>query len=418
MLRHIIESRAKKSSRKNSPIYLINVRSTDADKYISANSKCKVIAGKDLKDIDALVTSNSEVIFEDIISLGKRDCDGLRYWLNYRAHHDTIKFYCVAHTIFKTSLQSLLPLFNYIFYTCTPGSIPLISQTISYFNLGKHIQSYWLKQFNLCPKEPGNFVFLDCSQHRLYSLDRQFNVKLLGGIADEEIDTTLYEKPQMEDMNAARSAPLPASTAPTYYADLEKTFASFFHNRDDKVEAIAIFSIIIRVIPDTILRTFDLTVAFKQWRESESKKRISLVDYVDTLLDARPLANSTKDFRVLHNYLASRCNIPKLFIRNPEFRTRAIAATATATATATAAAQATTNSVSLQSLLNEAKPTRDLLKTKLRPTTQSTTATKMSLHRGASRKHGAKSENKSGLKTLRLEHYTDSETTGTNSTME
>ena len=66
-------------------------------------------------------------------------------------------------------------------------------------------------------------------------------------------------------------------------------------------------------------RPFDLSFAFAQRRATAKRKRVSVVDYVDSLLDESPAARADPMHKALHRYLKQRCKLPKMFIRNPHF---------------------------------------------------------------------------------------------------
>ena len=349
-------------------VYLINVRPKEVRKYQKAHKLCIALKDTDLKSADQIITPKSIVIIEDIIDFRGGDERLMRSWLNYRAHHNRLRIFCVGHTVFKTTLQTMLPLFNYVIFTCSPSSIPLISQTVTYFRLAKEVNEDWLSKFRPLGSNIYIRVFIDCSDHKFYLLNEDRECQLLSKIGREDTTTTTTTTttpsllPTSSSSSLQTNSAVPATVVKNYTSNgtrsnskcplttvvmpntlrnnempsssssaltstpimsfeaLEKRFAVFFQTHPDKSTAIAIFSIIVRVIPESIFRQFDFTVTFKKSDEREAIKRISIVDYIDTLLERVPVTSTLEEFKVLHNFLSKLCSIPKLFIKNPEFR--------------------------------------------------------------------------------------------------
>lgn len=309
-------------------LYLVNVRSKEAAEYrkLHANTVSVTQGILEAENNITKSTNGSLVFLEDIIKLSEKEEQTLRNWLNYRAHHHNLKIFCVAHTIVRTSLQSMLPLFNYIVLTSVLTNIPLLKQAANYFNLGKKTALHWAQQFRNCKKGQGHLIFIDCELLKLYHRCPKGTITFLAA-ADDEIDESVTLGNTKKSSSEKIINTYKSETSESNFNSLEKKFSTFFDGHPDKVTASAIFSIVIRVIPDSMLRTFDLTVAFKLRQrhqfnsQGDNETRISLVDYVDTLLDTHPIARAQLEFKVLHEFLKQKCNIPRLFIKNVEFRT-------------------------------------------------------------------------------------------------
>ena len=203
----------------------------------------------------------------------------------------------MVHTIFKTTLQTMLHLFNYVIFTCSPSSTPLISQTVTYLRLGKEVNEEWLSKFRPLGSNIYIRVFIDCSDHKFYLLNEDRECKLLSEMGREDMTLSLSPSSSLQTTKQEPSA-VPAKVVRNYNSNgtridpkyplttmpntlrnnepssaltstpimsfeaLEKQFAVFFQTHPDKSTAIAIFSIIVCVIPESIFRQFDFTVPF------------------------------------------------------------------------------------------------------------------------------------------------------------
>ena len=316
------------------------MRQDEAIEYKQYHKNVVNLGGSIASAFKKTLLKNSIVIVEDIIVLKKKDEDSLRNWLNYTAHHDSLKIFCTAHTVYKTSLTSSLPSLNYLLFACqTMSSEALIKHVCLMLNLGPDKSQSWCTIFKKSPREYGYFLVLDNAKQDLHLLEPSGNLKLV----------LKYNGNDPSDEN---------STSDSYDpVQLEKQFAGYFETHPEKAAACALFSIIIKVIPKNMLRPLDLSVTFRRAARAVSsdarvhassssgsssssntppcrsanerekyaeppKKQISLIDYIDTLLDPHPITRAHLDFKVLHNYISSLCNIPIYFIKNYEFRYR------------------------------------------------------------------------------------------------
>lgn len=219
----------------------------------------------------------------------------LRHCLNYDSHHKSIKLFCVSHTIHKTSMFSMLPLFHYIVFTATASNIPVARFTFNFFKLEKPVIQDWLSEFKK-RKRPGEYLIMDCS-----------NLKLYG--SDDFLDSCYFlhdSVPRQTEVESVASAAEPEKT--------EKRFERFFDGHSQKSLAVAIFSVISRSLTSKFLDQKDFTIKFQT--RSGSVKKISLVDYIACLLD--PSQIPTKDLMVVHNFIqkSELCVIPKYMIKN------------------------------------------------------------------------------------------------------
>lgn len=257
---------------------------------------------------------NSLVLVEDIIHLSTSEEKNLRLSLNYDAHHKRQKIFCVTHSIYKTSVWSLLPFFHYIIFTSSASNLPVIRACLKiFFKVENSIILNWLHQFKELGKEQKDaYFYFDCGTVKFY-----FSKNLFDSAASRLLSDTT---------NVSSAAPSSQRTGEPDNEEnlelkkklLESKFEKFCETHPSKSQATAIFSILINCIDLNLIREHDLTIAFQSKKRTTANMRISLVDYISLLLDSEQKKPNT-DFLVLHNYLSKFCTIPSMFILNAYF---------------------------------------------------------------------------------------------------
>lgn len=223
----------------------------------------------------------------------------LRHCLNYDSHHKSIRLFCVSHTIHKTSMFSMLPLFHYLVFTATASNIPVARFTFNFFKLEKPVVQDWLSEFRK-RKKPGEYLIMDCS-----------NLKLYG--SDDFLETCYFIHDSVpkstSDSDLAAGGGLTGEVEKN-----EKRFEKFFDGHSQKSLAVAIFSVIARSLTSQFLDQKDFTLKFRT--RAGLDKKISIIDYIACLLD--PSEIPSKDLKVVHNFLQSNelCVLPRHLIKN------------------------------------------------------------------------------------------------------
>jgi len=259
----------------------------DEAKHYSTVHNC-VKRYSSIREIQHQIPEKSIVIVEDIINMTKEEEVVLRFFLNEHAHHKTLKMFCVGHTLYKTSLYGMLSLFNYVLFTATPSNLPLLKQTLAYFKIDKEESEEYVEIFS-DRKAFGQYYYLDCQQMKMHQLNSQVRgFKEVQGPDD-----------QMQRMKRREKF-------------LLDRFAPFFEDHPNRVKAKSLLSIIVRAIPEHLLREIDLSVKFN-WKFGV--KHVSLIDYINSLVSDRGFAVEAEQ-QVLHRYIKSRCQLPKYLVTN------------------------------------------------------------------------------------------------------
>jgi hypothetical protein len=321
---------------KKNTVYLINVKEDERLQYEKLHKNCKCIAYGSLNSIK----KHSFVIVEDIISMRTEDELKLRQALNYTAHHRASKIFCLTHTIFKTGLFSMLPLFHSIIFTCSPSNAPVVRQALSFFRLEKPTIARWIGQFKKWSKtlkaSQKAYFFFDCNTMALcLSTDflKRGSHKILGCLLDDDDndddDDDDDDEGDADDEKASRlgskgttgglSRKLKPNSSHAHMATerMAKKFSEFFANHPFQSQALAIFSVMLERFGPTKIDPVDLTISFRSRHKGKTLKNLSTVDYVADLLSSH--GRASQENRVLHNYVSKTCVIPKSCIRNQAF---------------------------------------------------------------------------------------------------
>jgi len=317
---------------------LINVRPGEVLEYKKSHAKLKLLECSSLREGLSFVDRDTYLIIEDIVTMTKKDEEALRTLINYRAHHDRIRVICVAHMLFRNYLLTLVPLFNYLIFTLSNSSRNLLKTAAVYgFHLEPAKTAKWLSLFSKFFSKhgrDGSYIFISCSSVELYSSQNE-KPELLDGNDDDDDDYDDDDDDDDDDV-ANKKKPLRVSKKRLgqggggsggkksggggSIAKLEERFADCFIDQNTGALARAFFSIIAQVlVKQAGFRSQDLSLAFNQTRKPGRLRRVSVVDYVSSLLDSRPLASPRLDHLVLHRFLSEHCKIPKLFVRNSYF---------------------------------------------------------------------------------------------------
>ena len=325
-------------------VQLLQVRPSEVEGYSAVHSNTQAIESPNLVEGLLKLEPHSFVIIEDIVIMTKKEEESLRYLLNYRAHHDSLRVICVAHMLYRTMLCSLVPMFNYIAFTHTNTNRGLIQATASRgFNLDPSVTGEWLAAFSrYCSPtngKAGEFFFVSCTTVEFFRADgvdkSVYPISQLSTPLSNTQELSIIGTPGCSSSSSSSGAGssstgsnkkqknpalVSLSSSPLSTGEIEKRFANCFVNHEQASQASALFSIISgSLIGEPSFRHSDLSMAFSRSSKPSTLKRVSVVDYVCSLLDSKPRYRPSLDHLVMHRFLSTRVKIPKLFIRNPHF---------------------------------------------------------------------------------------------------
>lgn len=245
------------------------------------------------------VPNKAFLIVEDIVFMTGKQELGLRHCLNYDSHHKSIKLFCVSHTIHKTKIFSMLPLYHFIVFTSGKSNVPVLRFTFDFFKIDKETRDWWLQEFGRLGRQGLYFIF-DCASVGFYwSCDF---LRTCFPLTDRRF---------CEPAASVRYEDSPANGR----EQTVKRFEKFVEGHPNKAKARALFSVCARSTAK--IDPYDFTVAFAA--RSGPAKKVSVVDYIHSLLSERDSGDT--DLSVLHKYFTEKhsCVFPKSFIANPRY---------------------------------------------------------------------------------------------------
>ena len=312
LLKQILRSNLKTSKR---PVYCVNV---GADQLSEFKSEFGAQINSTTFNLLSATKPNATIIIEDIIYLSPADEKLLRKCLNFDAHHKAQKIFCVTHSVHKTAVWSLLPFFHFLIFSSSPSNKPLLRTCLkSFFKIEETTVNNWLDQFLTLGKPELNkncYFYFDTNLMKFY-----FTPNLVSAASNSRqlSNTSTVPNGSVGSLDSSREIELEKQEQKK--KQLEIRFIKFTEGHDLKLQAAAVFSILINCLDLSLVRDHDLTINFHSNLSKISTKRISLVDYVLCLLEPTNKKPS-QDLIVLHNYLKSFCSIPSIFVNNVYFK--------------------------------------------------------------------------------------------------
>lgn len=330
---------------------MVNIKPAEQSRYKKLHSK--ILYYNSLLDIKNSPV-NATLFLEDIIHLTTKEEILLRYYLNEFAHHRKLKIFCVGHLLYKTSLYGVASLFNFIVYSACTSNIPLLKQTLQVFAVEPDRVSEYLEKFQVFNNH-NYYYYFNCEnyQFKLMYLPKHGPLRYSSAAASTTTTTTKGKSSKKQkiasvEMNEQENFELEAASKKVEKQLVERG-KLIFEDHPAKNKALSLLSIIGLGLPSHIFRLHDLTVSF--YRKSSltpknnngTRKNISLIDYIEFLLrptkksapdqnlgetiyagsgtQRRSIASTTQaienhDFKVLHNFVISRCELPKTLILN------------------------------------------------------------------------------------------------------
>lgn len=318
LLKHIV-SRLRPAK----PLYLINVRGDEVQHYTKIHKKHFCITFGSLKSIK----KNSMIVIEDIITMNKAEEDQLRHTINYTAHHKLAKLFCVTHTIYKTGVFSMMPLFHSIIFTSSASNTPIIRSVFGFFKIDKDKASAWLASFKAWSKHLNSqkaYFYFDCTSMSFCVSTNMLlpgTSKILGSLHSNDTDGDDCHESMTKsvplDQNSLKNLSFSKAAKHQTNENMKQKFAAFFQNHPFQGQALAIFCTILEKFSSSKINPIDLTICFKTKRGGGKRRHLSTVDYIAELL--APGGTAREENLVLHNYISKVCVIPRSCIRNTAF---------------------------------------------------------------------------------------------------
>lgn len=275
------------------------MRAGEASEYSEKHQNVKKLT---LDNLQAC-PKRSVLLVEDLIHMTKKEELNLRHSLTYDAHHKLQKIYCVSHTIHKNSVWTLVQLFTYLIFTSNSGNLPLLRLVLNYFKLDPKFVELCVNFFKSKQNLGYTYFYFNSSSGFFGWSGDLLKPGTLFKVVDQAEDASESGEPRHDSENLK-----------SFFSELTKG-----HSRQSA--ACSIFSMVLFSISDqkNFFNAHDLTVNFRT--RNEGVIRISLVDYILDLVSPQKAGQRPpqKSFCILHNFLKTRCVIPKFLVQNKSY---------------------------------------------------------------------------------------------------
>lgn len=313
-------------------LFLVNVRADEQNEYRHLHRGGSEKVNAITLDTLEKLSQDSTLIVEDIISMKASQQAKLREAVNYTAHHKRCKLFCVTHTVFKTGVFALMPLFNYIVFTSSRANFPIIRQTLQQFSLGrtaielclaKILDTIEEHQRTAASNSIHLLFFFDCSTMSLgYSKEALTpgTCVSLGPLDGRvcETNSSLSRGADVSRQATAGSDNLGAQTI-----SLDSPIHLFFPpGSSARSQALGIYrTIVTSSTARRYLNSNSLGFSFPS-RDSKKVNRISLVDYIATAISESAIPSSS--ILALHRFLLKKTDLPISAVKNRRLRSHGL----------------------------------------------------------------------------------------------
>jgi energy-coupling factor transporter ATP-binding protein EcfA2 len=309
-------------------LYLVNVRADESEEYARSHAggpqRVRHVQLSALRE----VASHSTIIIEDIISMKEREQASLREGMNYTAHHRSCKIFCVTHTVYKTGIFSMMPLFHYVVFTSSRANLPIVKQTLQRFSMTKAEVSDFVDAIEAAARaaeapnssqDPrSTYFFFDCARMQMgYSTDRLKPGKtvMLGEKSSGEPGSRPVPASAQDNRTEADSGR--SADPKNRDTSVAKHFAKFFADARQRETADGVLRLVMNsAAARQNFNPGDLSFAFA--RRDGGREKVSLVDYAHVLTTAA--ARPTEGQKVLHRFLRARISLPLAAVSNATLR--------------------------------------------------------------------------------------------------
>ena len=284
----------------NKNLFVYNDREQKFSRFISPSKITYVSKIDELRNVPC----QSVLILEDLINLQNSDVEVLRELLNYDTHHKQLYIFLLAHHIFKTKLYSMLPFFNILVFTNNASNLIIVKHSLLQFSIENEKILRILSRFKKLCKEKnfGYFVFNTKKQNILF-FQNLHSTPLPVFLNTDDADNKSH-KNELNNSDA-------------HVSDLHSRFNNIAQNFKNSSAAKSLFCIIIKSIPARHLREIDFSFEFQY--SNGKKGRVSIVDFIATLLDDSETLVVSSEMHFFNEYLKSKCCIPLVLVKNKLF---------------------------------------------------------------------------------------------------
>lgn len=245
--------------------------------------------------------SNCCLVVEDMITLSKENVGVVKHVLNFSAHHNGISpVYLITHSLVSNGMTEFMPYVNKLLFSACPGALSSVKKSLTYYGFTKKDADALLAEFSR-------------SHERFAFFELLLPEKVFRKIERWAGDASASESGVADVVENFKSI------------RMRESAAKLLALSPDRGRAAAVFELVLPHLPSAALNAEDVSVLMrdkakrlKRLKGPTRSQRISLIDYVQSLLDEKS-AEPSVDLRCFHGFLSERMLIPKIFIKNRHY---------------------------------------------------------------------------------------------------
>jgi hypothetical protein len=277
------------------PIYILNDR--------SFKSKYKYVTWSEVLNLRC-----AALVVEDIVACTNQQFKILSEILNYRVHHCKINpFINVCHSLLRQGLFGLLPFYTKIIITNSQANIASYKKLLNYFGFTEQEQAFHMKNFQSCKEKFAHWEF-DVDERTIQKKKYPYVPETYVGKSDGKKRKKMSDD---DDSGLSKRDSLTLARADRFFSVLPNA-----------KEGKALFEILYAQLPKQCInpKTLDITLAKNS--ADGPMVRISLIQYVATLVDDEERVPASRDIMKFHRYVQTvrRIVLPAHFVLNKSLR--------------------------------------------------------------------------------------------------
>lgn len=284
-------------------IYCINTRGNEYDQLGGKTAAIERVSS---------LPKKSFLIVEDIIDLGRKNEVHMRTTLNVNLHHKEQKLFAATHSNIKTNLWSNIQYFDHVIFPAEKANHVNFKSIISIFRLGKEPTEKFSEAFLAhCGRKPKAYVILDVKSMKIY----------VGSSLKEMVDDSrdCYKLVGDLDGESKQEHDAPVDILEAGRESVNSEFDKLIKGYKYRAAASAVYSLLEKCVLKHFTLTPDLVVHIGGGDKKRGKIKISIVDYIQFLVDPDSGVPPWK-YVTFHKFVCEKCHVPKLMIQNPTFQ--------------------------------------------------------------------------------------------------